>query len=1143
MQAQYSDWLSKLKTDSIKTKISQFIVDDKLSFSEVKDILMTAASGGMNQNKFDDIKSLIQFPNAYDGYVGSLLGYVISGNTANDFWWGGSSTGPSSPTALGNLTATSSQQQTENLVNKWFTGSDVPQPIVGGDTAKNVQPDVLSYKIFNGPLFVSGASSEDVAQGQAGTCYYLSSLGAIAYSNAQTLENGFVEDNKDGSYTFRFYDINSNPVFITCNTQLPVVGTSDTLALSHSPSGELWVALAEKAYAQLNATGILLNSTNVNSYQAVEGGWAYPLKQITGSNYTYYTGSAGLQNIGDRFAYGTKYDPNVATYKTEITDLIKSGAMGWLASFIDTKSASGQTELVQGHAFMLKGYDPGTDTFVVRNPWGGQADNGYLPEFNVKLADIWNQDTVLAITNAALSNKSFKYSIIGNADTKANAVSEGDQVSLHISRDQTQDTASTIYYKVFQVADNQPEDVKSDGEIHAINLSKFDKDFTLDIPVLTDGIKEGVETFNVEFYDSSTGGKPFKTVSSFIKDTGESAINYTLKSAKSESTSDTQTIYVDIERDTVGQPSEIYLSAIDPLGDKKQIFIHQNPGDVTPVGGDEGFSQQVVKFMARESKTTVKLTVYNPDQIDDAVDLKLFKNQLDNSADSELNIPLETKQSSENSNNSFEINSDANTPDIAKKEGEEIQYTISRENSDEDETVYLVEDGSASPGDDFNENYQKVIHFEPGQTKAIINLKTANDFWRETTESIKLSVSKTPNKEGIVKTSEAFVKDSFNPVVNYSIKTTSDYAHPTKEGENVVFTISRDNSSFKSIIYVDTLDGNAVSDTEDFSDDYQFLYEKEVVFESGESSKQISVPSYLDKTKEGIEDFSLGYRTYLSDTDYADAVTAYITDAKNIPVFKYSMTNAEVKDGEDASITVTRSGSATSDSASTVYLYLTEGTASPDLDYKENYYDFPLTFNPGETSKLITIPTLGKQADDWVEEEFYLDLYKFRSDENPDTYATITLTSDHNQISGTASNDTLTGTDSIEEINGKEGNDIIFGGLGQDILWGGVGKNVFKYSSTEESTLDFPDFVKDFKSGDKIDLKAIDANVNLPGDQAFSRPKVVKDFDVESFTKPGQLVFDVLSQTLYGNVDSDPEADFAIALLGLSKISASDIIL
>jgi hypothetical protein len=82
----------------------------------------------------------------------------------------------------------------------------------------------------------------------------------------------------------------------------------------------------------------------------------------------------------------------------------------------------------------------------------------------------------------------------------------------------------------------------------------------------------------------------------------------------------------------------------------------------------------------------------------------------------------------------------------------------------------------------------------------------------------------------------------------------------------------------------------------------------------------------------------------------------------------------------------------------------------------------------------------------------------------------------------------------------------------------------------------------DFTKDDKIDLSAIDANITTSEDDAFSKPTMGAQFSGK-FTKPGQLFFDTTDGILYGNVDADSGADFAIEFIGITKLIASSLVL
>ncbi|MNP61190.1 hypothetical protein D3C76_1563460 [compost metagenome] len=80
------------------------------------------------------------------------------------------------------------------------------------------------------------------------------------------------------------------------------------------------------------------------------------------------------------------------------------------------------------------------------------------------------------------------------------------------------------------------------------------------------------------------------------------------------------------------------------------------------------------------------------------------------------------------------------------------------------------------------------------------------------------------------------------------------------------------------------------------------------------------------------------------------------------------------------------------------------------------------------------------------------------------------------------------------------------------------------------------DVITDFIRGqDKIDLGTLDAITNTSYNEAFSFIG-----NAVAFTGAGQLRFQ--DGVLYGNTDTNSEADFAIKLIGVTILAATDII-
>jgi Ca2+-binding RTX toxin-like protein len=165
---------------------------------------------------------------------------------------------------------------------------------------------------------------------------------------------------------------------------------------------------------------------------------------------------------------------------------------------------------------------------------------------------------------------------------------------------------------------------------------------------------------------------------------------------------------------------------------------------------------------------------------------------------------------------------------------------------------------------------------------------------------------------------------------------------------------------------------------------------------------------------------------------------------------------------------------------------------------------------------------------------------------------------------GSAHNDSLTGSiaanelsggDGADSLNGGKGNDILdggaendllTGGLGRDQLSGGTGADRFDFNSASESAVLQMDSITDFNAGegDKIDLSTIDANSGIGGNQAFAVLTNDLAFSAAtSFTAAGQLFYDQTAQVLYGNVDADAQAEFAIELIGVTMLQVSNMML
>lgn len=148
-------------------------------------------------------------------------------------------------------------------------------------------------------------------------------------------------------------------------------------------------------------------------------------------------------------------------------------------------------------------------------------------------------------------------------------------------------------------------------------------------------------------------------------------------------------------------------------------------------------------------------------------------------------------------------------------------------------------------------------------------------------------------------------------------------------------------------------------------------------------------------------------------------------------------------------------------------------------------------------------------------------------------------------LQGDAGNDLLDGWVGLDTLLGGAGNDTLIGGLGKDLLTGAGGLDVIRFESTAESGVAFADrdVINTFARGDKIDLSAIDANVALAGDQAFTF------IGGAALTGAGQINAINIGGTnwlISISNDADAAAEMTISVLGapgFAGIIAGDFIL
>lgn len=330
-----ASWLDTVFQDAqLRADIKSFSIDGAIDRSEVIRILRASEDNGVvDTTEFKDLQNLVSNASrlGIPEYVQVLTNKVVNGDVANQRY-------QNNP--LGNLTAGSSSTLMDNLVNKWFLGRDYPT-------------SAYTYRQASGVLFQNGVNYQDIKQGLINDCFFLVGLAATAIQSPTTIENMFI-DNGDNTYTVKFFR-NQVADYVTVDKYLPTDSAGKFVYANrgssyNNPANELWVALAEKAYAQLNESGWIYQDST-NSYSGIgKGGY-----------------------ISDAFSHitGQKVSMSNVLSLESLTNAISIGKSIGFGS----KSSGVAPDIVASHAYALVNYDASTQTFTLFNPWGIESSS------------------------------------------------------------------------------------------------------------------------------------------------------------------------------------------------------------------------------------------------------------------------------------------------------------------------------------------------------------------------------------------------------------------------------------------------------------------------------------------------------------------------------------------------------------------------------------------------------------------------------------------------------------------------------------------------------------------------------------------------------------------------------------------------
>ena len=291
---------SSVVEHTLESKFQEYNVDG-ISFSEMKDIL----NESIEDNYFNRFERL-----QIERYVriGDMPDYVnyLSNAVIEDFM------------ELG------VDADLNTIVDKWFNGKDLPA----------TPNQYIVHETMEGELFIDGISSEDIKQGALDDCYFLTALGAVAYTSPETIEN-MITEVEPNIWVVKIHDQISRggeTFYVTVNNELAVNVHSRNSWYANVDSGELWVGLIEKAYVQMHQN---IRTDLGNAYENI--GWGDP-----GRAFEYITNQERITTKG----------------------MSEQGHIDYLDQNIPIAVTYNR------HTYHFESYNPETEQFFLRNPYG-----------------------------------------------------------------------------------------------------------------------------------------------------------------------------------------------------------------------------------------------------------------------------------------------------------------------------------------------------------------------------------------------------------------------------------------------------------------------------------------------------------------------------------------------------------------------------------------------------------------------------------------------------------------------------------------------------------------------------------------------------------------------------------------------------
>ena len=195
--------------------------------------------------------------------------------------------------------------------------------------------------------------------------------------------------------------------------------------------------------------------------------------------------------------------------------------------------------------------------------------------------------------------------------------------------------------------------------------------------------------------------------------------------------------------------------------------------------------------------------------------------------------------------------------DSAAEEGDSLDFTVtlSPQNTQMVAVEYAITDGTAQEGSDYTASPSSgTLMFTPGETQKTVSVHSIDDSINEPEEETLVVTLGNPQNAVLNRDrATGIIKDNDDPDVSVEFASS---AYSVAEGETVAVRITLSADPERTVTIPIAVDRATTAATEDYS-----LQSASVVFESGETSKDITLTATDDDLDDDDESVELGFGT------------------------------------------------------------------------------------------------------------------------------------------------------------------------------------------------------------------------------------------------------------------------------------------